>query len=164
MLVCRKIFSAFYSILHEIVSKSCGFHLISEFNVFSPHLVLYNMKHFCSTLTSFSNLAGDHFCFIKSSLCYVLIWKMFLQNNFQKWSLSQMFFKIGVIINFPIFTRKYLRWSLFLIKLQYWCPATLLKKRYQHSCFPWNTSKCLRKAFFVKHLGWLLLKLVEKFP
>ena len=39
---------------------------------------------------------------------------MFLQNTFQKCSRLQMFFKIGALINFPILTRKYLYWSLFL--------------------------------------------------
>ena len=33
-------------------------------------------------------------------------------------SRSQMFFKIGVFMNFSIFTGKHLCWSLFLIKLQ----------------------------------------------
>ena len=33
-------------------------------------------------------------------------------------SLSQMFFKIGVLKNFVNFTGKHLCWSLFLIKLQ----------------------------------------------
>ena len=36
----------------------------------------------------------------------------------------------------------------FLIKL----PATLLKKRLWHRCFPVNFTKFLRTAFFIKHL------------
>ena len=42
-------------------------------------------------------------------------------------------------------------WSLFLthvlIKLQDSWPATLLKKRLQHRCFPVNVLKCLKKTF-----------------
>ena len=57
---------------------------------------------------------------------------------------SQMFFKIGVLKNFAMFTGKYLRWSLFLIKL----PACkFIKKGLQRRCFPVNIAKFLRKAF-----------------
>ena len=40
-----------------------------------------------------------------------------------------MFLKIGALINFPIFTRKYLCWTFFLIKLQARWPTTVLKRR-----------------------------------
>ena len=43
----------------------------------------------------------------------------------------------------------------FLIKLQE-APATLLKKRLWHRCFPVNFAKFLRTAFFAEHLWWLL--------
>ena len=36
-------------------------------------------------------------------------------------------------------------------------PATLLKKRLRHSCFPVNFAKFLRKPFAIEHLCWLLL-------
>ena len=36
-------------------------------------------------------------------------------------------------------------------------PATLLKKRLWHRCFPVNFVKFLRTPFFTEHLGWLLL-------
>ena len=54
----------------------------------------------------------------------------------------------------------------FLIKLQDLKPATLLKKRVWHKCFPVNFAKFLRTPFVPEHLGWLLLnleKLVPKF-
>ena len=41
-----------------------------------------------------------------------------LRNLLCRNSRSQMFFKVDVLKNFVIFTAKYLRWSLFLIKLQ----------------------------------------------
>ena len=31
-----------------------------------------------------------------------------------------------------------------------------IKKRLQHTCFPVNITKCLRAAFFIEHLRWLL--------
>ena len=45
----------------------------------------------------------------------------------------------------------------FLIKLQA-PPATLLKKRLWHRCFPVNFAKFLRPPFFTEHLWWLLLE------
>ena len=105
-----------------------------------------------------------------------------------KSSRLQMFFKIGVLKNFTMFKGKHLCWSYFLIQLQGWrpaivlkrdfntgallwilqnlvslWPATLLKKRPQHRCFPVNITKCLRIAFFMEHLRCLLLKMVEEF-
>ena len=41
---------------------------------------------------------------------------------------SQMFFKIGVLKNFVNFSRKHLRWSLFLIKLHGWKCLQLYEK------------------------------------
>ena len=43
-------------------------------------------------------------------------------------SRSQMFLKIGVFKNFTIFTGKQLCWSLFLIKLLGFRPATSFKR------------------------------------
>ena len=50
--------------------------------------------------------------------------------------------------NLAIFTtRKHLRWSLFLIKLQSLRPGTLLR-RLQHRCFPVNIAKPWRTSIF----------------
>ena len=56
-----------------------------------------------------------------------------LQNTSRKLlvfrsSRSQMFLKIGVLKNVANFTGIHLCWSLFLIKLQSWRPAILLKR------------------------------------
>ena len=48
----------------------------------------------------------------------------YIELTFNRCSCSQMFFKIGVLKNFAIFTWKHLCWSLFLTKLQTWRPAT----------------------------------------
>ena len=58
---------------------------------------------------------------------------------------SQMFFKIGVLKNFAIFTGKYLCQSLFLIKLQ---AFKFVKKRLQHRSFPVNIAKFLRTFLY----------------
>ena len=101
---------------------------------FSPS-TLYR-KNFCSVLNNLSN-------FLLSSYL-----KNVLTKILQKCNCLQIFFKIGVLINFSIFTRKYLFWSFFLIKLQAWWLATL-KKRSQCNCFPVNITKCLRIVFFL---------------
>ena len=36
-------------------------------------------------------------------------------------------------------------------------PATLLKKKLGHRCFPVNFAKLLKTSFFTEHLRWLLL-------
>ena len=33
-----------------------------------------------------------------------------------------------------------------------------IRKRLQHGCVPVNVTKYLRKAFFIEHLWWLLLR------
>ena len=48
-----------------------------------------------------------------------------------------------------------------LIKLQA-APATLLKKRLWHRCFPVNFAKFLRTPFSTEHLWWLLLDSVNE--
>ena len=151
MLVSRKIFSAFYRTMHESFSNSYGFALLQEFNIFYPHLVLYDRKHFCSILTDLSNLL---FLFHKIKQW---MWRMFLPNSFQKCrsSRSQMFFrssrpemfcKKAVLRDFPKFTRKHLCQSLFIRS------ATLFKKRPCSLVFPVNFAKFGRTPFLTEHL------------
>ena len=60
-----------------------------------------------------------------------------------------MFFKIGALKNFEIFTGKHFCWwSLFLIKLQ------------AFRCFPVNIAEFLSAAFFIEHFRWLLLQML----
>ena len=56
IVVCRKIFSVFYPILHETFSNSYGFPLMQEFNTFYLNLVLHDRKHFCSVLNDLSKV------------------------------------------------------------------------------------------------------------
>ena len=41
-------------------------------------------------------------------------------------------------------------------------PATLLKRRLWHRCFPVNFSKFLRTSFFAEHFRWLLLRFADR--
>ena len=65
--------------------------------------------------------------------------------------------KTSVLRKFAKFTGRHTCWSLFLNKVAGLRPATLLKKRLWHTCFPVNFAKFLRTPFFIEHLWWLLL-------
>ena len=93
-------------------------------------------------MTNLSNLSHS-----KSSIVPFAKFRSDLKNTFLQCTCSQMFFKIGLRISFLIFTRKCLCWSLFLIMLHAWWPATLLKNRPLYRCFRENITKCLRVAF-----------------
>ena len=69
-------------------------------------------------------------------------------------SRSQMFFKIGVLKKFAIFTGKHL--SLFLTMLQTKRSACLLKRDSYAGVFLW-IFRIFKNAFFIEHLRWLLL-------
>ena len=51
--------------------------------------------------------------------------------------------------------------SLFFNKVAGLRPATLLKKRLRHMCFPLNFAKFRRTFFVAEHLQWLLLKFLR---
>ena len=61
---------------------------------------------------------------------------------------AEVFYKKGVLKNFIKFTGKYLHQSLFFNKVT-GLPATLLKKRLWHRCFPVNFVKILRTRFLL---------------
>ena len=59
-----------------------------------------------------------------------------------------MLFKISVLKYFAILTGKHLCWSLFLIKLQAFKPATLLKRDPNTSVFLRILRNCEKSAFY----------------
>ena len=71
--------------------------------------------------------------------------------------------KEGVVKNFAKFKRNTCARVSFLIKLQAWGlrPATLLKVRLWHKCFPVNFDKFLRRSFLRENLQWLLLNVAK---
>ena len=71
---------------------------------------------------------------------------------------AEVFCKIGVLRNFAKFTGKHPCQSLLFNKVADLRPATLLKKRLWHRCFPVNFAKFLKTPFITKHLWRLLLK------
>ena len=84
-----------------------------------------------------------------------------LRKVFHRGSRSHMFFKIGVLINFAIFTGKHRRWTLFLIKLQFFRPATLSKET-PTQVFSCEYCDIFKNSSFIEHLWWLLLVIFHK--
>ena len=74
-------------------------------------------------------------------------WKVILTFRSSR---PEMFCKKGVLRNFTKFTGKHLCQSLFFKSLR---PATLLKKRLWHRCFPVNFVKFLRIPFWKNSSG-----------
>ena len=68
-------------------------------------------------------------------------------------SRPELFCKKGVLRNFATFTRKRLCQSLFLNKVAGMRPATLLKERLWHRCFPVNFTKFLKTLFLQNTCG-----------
>ena len=68
--------------------------------------------------------------------------------------------KRAVPRNFAKFTRKHPCQSLFFSKVAGLRPATLLKKRLWHRCFPVNFAKLLRTPFLQNTSGRLLLNIL----
>ena len=68
----------------------------------------------------------------------------------------------GVLRNFAKFIGKQLWQSFFFNKVAGLRPATLLKKRLWHSCFPVKFAKFLRTPFLQNASGRLLLKIFEE--
>ena len=67
-----------------------------------------------------------------------------------------------VLRNFAKFTGKHLSQRLFFNKVVDLLPATILKKRIWHRCFPVNLANYLRTPFSTKHICWLLLVFLKK--
>ena len=72
-------------------------------------------------------------------------------------SRPDVFCKKDVLRNFAKFTGKHLCQILCFAKVAGLTPATLLKKRLWHRCFPVNFAKFLIAPFLTEHLRWLLL-------
>ena len=81
---------------------------------------------------------------------------IFVFNDLYRSSRSQMFFEIGVLKNFAIFTTKHLCCILFLIKLQASWPATFVKSNSSTSVFLWIL-RIFKNTYFEKHCERLLL-------
>ena len=100
------------------------------------------------------------------TLCFAIDLRLQIYRNFQCWSNKifrssrpEVFCKKRVLRNFAKFRGKHLCQSLFFNKVADLKPATFLKKRLWHRCFPVNFAEFLRTSFLTEHLRWLLLNL-----
>ena len=73
-----------------------------------------------------------------------------------------MFYKKGVFRNFAQFTEKHLCQSLFFNKVVGLKPATLLKKKLCHRCFPANSVEFFKIPFLKNTSGRLLLNRLQE--
>ena len=64
-------------------------------------------------------------------------------------SRSQMFFKIGVLKNFVIFTRKHLSWQSLFIKVAVLTGCNFIKKETPTQVFSCKYCEILRNSFFI---------------
>ena len=97
------------------------------------------------------------FCFVFNSL-YALLFALLypsIASPTSRSSRPEVFCKKGALRNFAKFLGKHLCQSLM--------PATLIKKRLWHRCFPVNFAKFLRTPFLTEHLQWLLLNKDNQF-
>ena len=78
-----------------------------------------------------------------------------------RWSFFQMFFKIGFLKNFRIFTGKHLVLESPFNKVVGLDTSNFIKNRLQHRCLPVKFAKLLTTSFLTEHLCWLLLNGVE---
>ena len=111
-------------------------------------------------------LSVQYHVLLLHSLKLILKWFIHLEkpvtkpeNVIYRSSRPEVFCKKGFVRNFTKFIGKHLCHSLFFNKCCRPRPATLLKKRLKHRCFPMNFVKFLTKPFFTEHLWWLLLHL-----
>ena len=92
-------------------------------------------------LTAAKTFLQRNLVFIADSrtfFCSGLLWKHELNLRSSHWSCSVKKF---VLRNFANFTGKHLCWSLFLVKLQTFRPATLLKRDSKTDVFLWILGK-----------------------
>ena len=75
-----------------------------------------------------------------------------IETGKKKKQLSRGILQKGVLRNFTKLTGKHLCQSFFFNKVPALRPATLLKRRIWHRCFPVNFVKFLRTPFFIEHL------------
>ena len=111
------------------------------------------------TCPNLANLAVDLFDYSFKSNTY-LLYRPIEGGAENRSSRPEVFCKKGVLRNFTKFKGKHLCQSLFFNKVAGLRPATLLKKRLWHRCFPVNFAKFLRTSFLTEHLRWLLLRKV----
>ena len=105
-------------------------------------------------------LPYDRLIFMQKTLKRYLFYKIctsLRHSRIRRSSRPDVFCEKVVLRNFAKFTGKHLCQSLSFNKVAGLKPATLLKERPWHRCFPMNFAKFLTTPLFTEHLWWLLL-------
>ena len=123
--------------------------LWKEFNLFSPYLILYNRKHFCSISTNLSNLLHSKWPFLFHQTFPLL--SSDLKNMLTKYFLKMQPFA-NVLQNrcsnkFPDIHKKISVLKSFFKKVTGLMAGNFIKKEIQHRCFPVNITKSLIIVF-----------------
>ena len=121
--------------------------------IFTMNFILsykFRTKLFLSkNLSSFSTFISNKKYSFKNTKVNCLSY-LFGVSRMPRNSCSKLFCKEIVLKTFSKFTGKHLCRSLFFNKVV--GPATILKKRLRHWCFPANFTKFLRTPFYIEHL------------
>ena len=117
--------------------------------------IFYTTQPFVKKLTTVKtlrekDLTKEHFFFRNSKLRNRMGSSKKQSKN--RSSRPVVFYKKGVLRNFTKFTRRQLCQSPFFNKVAGLRPATLLKRRLWHRCFPVNFAKFLRTPFITEQL------------
>ena len=75
---------------------------------------------------------------------------------------QQMFFKIGVLNNFPNLTGKNVCWSLFLMSSCRTLGLQIYQKDNPTEVFSCKTYEIFKKTFFIEHFRWLFFSFLDK--
>ena len=122
-------------------------------------LVLVTSSNTLEIILSLKSKIWIYFQVIKFCLRKMLKFKLaFLVSNQTNFKIK----KKSVLRNVAKFTGRHLCQSLFFNQVAGLRPATLLKKRLWHRCFPVNFTKFLRTPILTEHLCWLILALLKK--
>ena len=115
-------------------------------------MVICITQHLSNNWSSIHGQIKQHWGWVEKSVAYKK------KACKQKQPFADVFQNSYLLLKIPHYSQEHTCIGIsFLIKLQAFRPAMLLKKRLQHSCFPVTIAKCLRTAFSTENLLWLLL-------
>ena len=127
----------------------------------------FTRKHLCQSLFIAKVAGQGRQLYLKRdpiSWCFLWILRN-LEEHLFLWNTTCgcfQFFKIDVLINFSIFTRKYVLKSLFNI-VRYLKARNFNKKETSAQVFSCEYHKIFKNSCFIEHPRWLLLNMVEEF-
>ena len=136
----------FYDFLYTL-SFSFNQYLQSQFkNIIAGYCeskIFRSVQNECSSVSTIFSMWYSFQTYFYHSHCHKINYK----HNHNRSSNRRCSVRKAVLRNFAKFTGKHLCQSLSIHKIAEVRPATLLKKRFWHRCFPVNFAKCLRTPF-----------------